>query len=110
MAELCLKCFLDTWSPNAYDRAHIVMSNDNEFCEGCMNCGPYIDHIDQSNRRLTPTVSDFVRVVAPEIKAGRKVACMECGAIFEDDDLAFVHETGECPYCHARVRALWMKG
>lgn len=107
---MCLKCFLNTWNLNAYDRAHIVMSKDNEFCEGCMNCGPYVDHIDRSDRRLTPTVLDFVRVVVPETKAGRKVACMECGSIFEDDDLAFVHETGECPYCHAQVRALWMKG
>lgn len=38
VSELCLNCFLDTWKPNAYDRAHIVMSNDNEFCEGCMDC------------------------------------------------------------------------
>lgn len=110
MAELCLKCFLETCNPSAYDRAHIVMSNDNEFCEGCMNCVPYVDYIDPSDLRLTPTVSDFIRVVVPETKAGRKVACVECGSVFEDDDLAFVHETGECPYCHTQVRALWMKG
>lgn len=110
MAELCLKCFLETWHPNAYDRTHIVMSDDNEFCEGCMDCVPYVDHIDQSDLCLTPTIEDFVRVVTPEIKAGRKFACVECGTILEDDSLAFIHEVGECPYCHTQVRALWMKG
>lgn len=110
MAELCLKCFIETWHPNAYDRSHIIMSNDNEFCEGCWDCVPYVDHIDPSDLRLATTVEDFVRIVVPEMKAGRKVACVECGAIFEEDDLAFVHETGECPYCHARVSQLWMKG
>lgn len=109
MAELCLKCFLETWRPNTYDCAHIVMSKDNEFCEGCMDCVPYVDHIDPSDLRRTPTVADFVQVVVPEIKAGRKIACTECGATFEDDDLAFAHEVGECPYCHTQARALWMK-
>lgn len=110
MAELCLKCFIKTWHPNAYDRTHIVMSSDNEFCEGCMDCVPYVDHIDPSDLRLTPTVEDFVQVVTSEVKDGHKFACVECGAVFEDDDLAFVHEVGECPYCHKQVMALWMKG
>ena len=50
MAELCFECFLDTWNPDAYDRAHIIMSNDNEFCEGCMDCVPYVEAIDQSEK------------------------------------------------------------
>lgn len=45
MAELCLKCFLETCCPDEYDRANIVMSQDNEFCERCMGYGPYVDHI-----------------------------------------------------------------
>ena len=110
MAELCLKCFLETWNPNAYDRAHIVMSNDNEFCEGCMDCAPYVDHIDQSDLRLTSMISDFVQVVAPEINAGHKIACAECGTVFEDDDLAFVYELGECSYCHTQVNKIWLRG
>lgn len=48
MSKLCLSCFLDTWKSNAYDRSHIVMGSDNEFCEGCMDCVPYVDHIDPS--------------------------------------------------------------
>jgi len=45
MAELCKKCFIDFFHPSQYDIDHIVMSKDNDFCEGCMNCGPYVDHI-----------------------------------------------------------------
>lgn len=110
MAELCLKCFIETWRPNAYDRSHFAMSKDNEFCDGCMDCVPYVDHIDLSDLRPTPTIEDFCRVVTSERRAGHKLACVECGAIFEDDDLALVHEIGECPYCHIRVNELWMKG
>lgn len=45
MAELCKKCFIEFFHPSQYDIDHIVMSKDNDFCEGCMNCGPYVDHI-----------------------------------------------------------------
>ena len=109
MAEFCKKCFLEFMFPNAYDRHHIVMSEDNEFCEGCMDCVPYVDYIDSSDLRPVSTVEDFVNVVVPEMKAGHKIACVECGATFEDDDLAFAHETGECPHCHMAIDFLWVK-
>jgi len=109
MAELCLKCFLETFRPNAYDRAHIVMSDDNEFCEGCLDCVPYVDHIGMGDHHSTPTLEDFVRVVVPEMKAGHKIACAECGTDLGEDDLAFAHETGECPYCHAPMHGIWIK-
>ena len=64
MAELCLKCFLETWRPNAYDRTHVVMSTDNEFCEGCLDCVPYVDHIDPSDLQLIPTVEDWYAKIA----------------------------------------------
>lgn len=109
MAELCRSCFIETWRPNAYDIYHIVMSDTNEFCEGCMECVPYVDHIDRSDLRHTPTVKDYMRVVLGERRNGRNLACVECGAIFEDDDLAFVCETGTCPYCHKNIQDLWVK-
>ena len=120
MAELCLSCFLDTWKPNAYDRVHIVMSTDNEFCEGCMDCGPYVDHIDPSEKQACVTIGDFIDIVSCVWKTsrigsssqegrGKKIACVECGNTFEHDDLAFVAETGECPYCHKRVSEIWVK-
>ena len=108
MAEFCRECFIKTWHPNAYDKEHIVMSEYNEFCEGCMDCVPYVDYIDSSDSRPVSTVEDFVNVVVPAMKAGHKIACVECGAIFEDDDLAFAHETGECPHCHRAIEALWI--
>ena len=45
MAELCKKCFIETWHPSQYDIDHIVMSEDNCFCEGCMSWGQYVDRI-----------------------------------------------------------------
>lgn len=109
MAELCIKCFIETWHPNAYDRAHIVMSDDNEFCEGCFDCVPYVDHIDPSDKKICVTVADFVDIVSCTWRE-QKIACTECGGTFEHDDLAFVAETGECPYCHKRVSEIWVKG
>ena len=85
------------------------MSKDNEFCEGCWDCVPYVACIDLSDSRPISTVDDFVSVVVPEIEAGNKIACVECGVVFEDDDLAFTHETGECSYCHRKIESLWIK-
>ena len=56
------------------------------------------------------TVEDFVKVVVPAMKAGRGISCGECSTAFEEDDLAFVHETGECPHCHIRVTKLLIEG
>ena len=109
MAELCKKCFIETWHPNAYDIEHIVMSEDNDFCEGCMDCVPYVDHIDDGDKIYTPRVKDFVFEVNYRRRNGLKVACVECGAVFDDDDLAFTHETGLCQYCHKAVSAIWVK-
>ena len=109
MAELCRKCFIETWHPNAYDIEHLVMSEENDFCEGCMDCVPYVSRIDLSNLRITSTVSDFVRVVNEEVLARHNVACIDCGAVFDYDDFAYTHETGLCQYCHNPVNAVWIK-
>lgn len=110
VAELCLECFLAIWRPNAYDRHHLVMSKDRDFCECCMDFAPYVDHVDHSARRATPLAKEFAEAVTQEMNLGHTVACTECGANFERDDLAFTHETGECPYCHKPVEYIWMKG
>lgn len=109
MAELCLDCFLEVWRPNAYDRAHIVMSNDNEFCESCFDCVPYVHHIAPSDARLIKTADDFLQIASEALILGRKIACVECGCVFENDDLAFVAEAGECPYCHKQTSKIWIK-
>lgn len=109
MAELCRKCFIETWHPNAYDIEHIVMSEDNDYCEGCMDCVPYVDYIDEGDILIVPRRKDFVLAVAYQRKLGHKLACTECGAIFEDDDFAFTYETGLCQYCHKTVSTLWVK-
>lgn len=109
MAELCLDCFLDTWVPNSYDQAHIVMSNDNEFCEGCMNCVPHVDYIDLSDREITATTDELMSVTYRSLQSGKSVACVECGESFIDDDFAFITNVGECPYCHKSVSSVWVK-
>ena len=109
MAELCRECFIKIWHPNAYDIEHIVMSEDNDFCEGCMDCGPYVDHIDCRDMRQIYTAEDYRRISIQAIKDNKKVACIKCGNVFEDDDLAFGSETGLCPYCHYFIEAIWIK-
>lgn len=108
MAEFCLRCFLNLLKPNAYECSHIVMSDDNDFCEGCNDYAPYVADIDQSDMKICATITDFV-VVVSHIRREQKVACVECGSTFENDDLAFVAETGECPYCHKQVSEIWIK-
>lgn len=110
MAELCRKCFIETWHPNAYDIEHIVMSEENEFCEGCLDCVPYVDYIDTSELRIVHTQDDLYQVVKTHVMLiGDKIACPECGAVFEDDDIAYTHETGLCQYCHKNVESIWVK-
>ena len=50
MAEFCRECFIKIWRPDAYDIRNIVMSEDNDMCESCMNWGPYVSHIGSSMR------------------------------------------------------------
>lgn len=45
MAELCRECFIRVWHPSQEDIDNIVMSDDNELCEGCMKCDNYVHHI-----------------------------------------------------------------
>lgn len=85
------------------------MSEENDFCEGCVDCVPYVDHIDTSDLRYTPTADIFRRITLCETKFGHSVACPECGAIFEDDDLAYASETGLCQCCHNHIDEIWVK-
>lgn len=51
---------------------------------------------------------DFMRILS-DVYDGQKVACVECKSVFENDDLAFIAETGECPYCHKSIFAIEIK-
>ena len=44
MAEFCKECFKDVFHPSKDEYDRIVLSVDNDFCEGCMNCTQYVDH------------------------------------------------------------------
>lgn len=45
MAELCRNCFIEIWKPSDNDIDNIVMSEDNDMCEGCMIWDKYVEHI-----------------------------------------------------------------
>lgn len=111
MAELCKDCFIEIWRPNAYEREHIVMSEDNDFCESCMDCVPYVDRIDHCDMVYIPNAKTFAQSVLAhrKLNSSSKFACCECGAEFDDDDLAFTHETGLCQCCHKKFENLWVK-
>ena len=50
MAELCRKCFIEIWRPSQYDIDHIVMSKDNDMCEGCMDWDHMLIILEQMKR------------------------------------------------------------
>lgn len=94
---------IETSNPsNEYDKQHIYMT---ESINGDIK--KYF--IDTCDLRDITSTDDFGRTVTSEIKAGNKIACIKCGAVFEDDDLAYAHETGLCQYCHAKIKAIWIK-
>ena len=72
---------------------------------------PYVDHIDECDIVYVPNAKTFALAVNTQRKLNpdSKFACVECGAVFEDDDLAFTYETGLCQYCHKAVGNLWVK-
>lgn len=45
MAEFCRKCFIDTFLPSYDEIERIVMSEDNDMCEGCMEWGQYVEYL-----------------------------------------------------------------
>lgn len=51
MAELCKKCFIETWLTSSekaqYQNGHleIIETNDVDFCEGCCNITKVVDYI-----------------------------------------------------------------
>lgn len=48
MAEFCRKCFLELiYSPSPSEE--IVMTDYDDFCEGCGEVGPVVDSIAQSD-------------------------------------------------------------
>ena len=104
MAELCLKCFLEVWRPNAYDRAHVVMSCDNDFCEGCNTIGEYVDYID-------PVDLISVKTASVSLRMGRKLslACVECGEPIDSIELKQFGEVTACSHCQKRDTFLWVK-
>ena len=69
---------------------------------------PYVSHIDHSDIIWVHSVKEFVVAVNDQRKLGHTLACVECGAPFDDDDLAFSHETGLCQYCYQPIEALWV--
>lgn len=65
-----------------------------------------VDHISGYKTICVRSPEEFAERVGTEISAGNVVLCPECHAVFEDDDIAYTHETGLCQYCHSTVRSV----
>lgn len=48
MAEFCRECFIRCLLPDPKDIPYIVMSEDNDFCEGCGKVAPVVLYIDRN--------------------------------------------------------------
>lgn len=75
MAELCKKCFLETWHTYFDDvcaiEEDIVLSENNEICEGCGAYVPYVHHL---GKDISCAEYDTImgRLVDELIKSGHK--------------------------------------
>ena len=45
MAEFCRECFIKYLGPTQDEINRIIMSDDDDFCESCMNWRPYVLYI-----------------------------------------------------------------
>lgn len=50
MAEFCRQCFIECLCSSRYEIEHIVMSEENCFCEGCGCYVPVVDYIENEER------------------------------------------------------------
>lgn len=48
MAEFCRDCFIEFLCPSRYEIEHIVMTEEDCFCEGCNRYVSVVDYIDDS--------------------------------------------------------------
>lgn len=46
MAEFCKTCFVSSLQPSQDEIDHIVMSEEEELCEGCGKVLPVVDYVD----------------------------------------------------------------
>lgn len=51
MAEFCRECFIRYLLPDPMDIPYIVMSEDDDFCEGCGKISPVVLYIDKRSER-----------------------------------------------------------
>lgn len=49
--------------------------------------------------------SDYINKLQEEVNELSKFEykCPHCEAVFEDDDFAYLLETGQCQYCHENI-------
>lgn len=89
MAEFCRECFIHHLAPSKYDIDHIVMSEDEDVCEGCMKWGKYVDHIDYSERKENEDTKD------PESIAQKYKIIL----YWSKEDNAYITEVPDLPGC-----------
>ena len=68
MAELCRKCFIEIWHPTQEEIDNIVMSEDNDMCEGCMEWGSYVHHLgkdiscEEYDKFMSRVADEFIKL------------------------------------------------
>ena len=84
-----------------------------ETAEICKVCDKYMgreeDEDEDLSLQYTMLTADTAKKIKHYINSYEDIKCGMCGAHYEDDDKAFLQETGTCQYCHSRVYALFVR-
>lgn len=82
-----------------------------EICKVCRRYVGYGKNEDQPEQDAPWGIVnlDNARQIKNCLNSYRDIRCGVCGAEYEDDDKAYLQETGMCQYCHSRVYLLFVR-
>lgn len=87
-----------------------------ETAEICKVCDKYMGYEEEEEQNDVDPSTLYVMVTADNarrikhcINSYKEIRCGVCGATYEDDDKAFLQETGMCQYCHSNVYTLYVR-
>lgn len=89
----------------------------NEIAEICKVCEKYAGREEEEDENdkvdsglpYVMAVADNARRIKHCLNSYKEIRCGVCGAEYEDDDKAFLQETGMCQYCHSNVYTLYVR-
>ena len=101
MAEFCKDCFLKNC--DAYDRMHIILSDEPDFCEECEQVKPVVLKIDTSE--LYPITDG--KTLQKLFEKGLVRGCPCCGKLYTSSDAKAAAKDLVCPQCGAVISEIW---